>query len=190
MKKHLSKIKQVTIACAISMIIYMLTYWIISAFMKEASGPLYLLVLAIYSLVFMSVFNLILIRRTYIKNYVGEKSVGEKIALQDFKNGYWGFKTDIIFLFKRELSTLVAFALINSASWIMISIDKLIFSKRTITAILLLYAPLNIVGITLPEWANGILGYLLGTILCFAIYLLELVVFRKKWYIHWNEPRR
>ena len=54
-----------------------------------------------------------------------------------------------------------------------------------VTAILLIFAPLNIVGIALPEWANGILGYLLGTILCFAIYLLELVIFRKKWYNKW-----
>ena len=185
MKKYFAKIKQVTIACAISMIIYVLTYWITSAFMNAVSKPLYLLALGIYSLMFMSIFCLILIHRAHIKN-----SVGEEGAMQDFKNGYWGFKTDIIFLIKRELSTLIAFALINSASWIMISIDKLIFSKRTITAILLLYAPLNIVGITLPEWANGILGYLLGTILCFAIYLLELVLFRKKWYMHWNQPRR
>ena len=167
------------------MIVYVLTYWITSAFMNNASKPLYLIVLVIYSLVFMSMFDLVLIHRTYIKN-----SVGEENAMQDFKKGYWGFKTDIIFLIKRELPTLIAFALINGLSWIMISIDKLIFSKRTITAILLLYAPLNIVGVTLPGWANGILGYLFGTILCFAIYLLELVVFRKKWYIHWNEPRR
>lgn len=115
MKKHLAKIKQVTIACAISMIIYVLTYWITSAFMNAVSKPLYWLALGIYSFIFMSVFNLILIHRTYIKN-----SVGEENAIQDFKNGYWGFKTDIILLFKRELSTLLAFALINSASWIMV----------------------------------------------------------------------
>lgn len=185
MKKYFARIKQVTIASAISMIVYVLTYWITSAFMNTASKPLYLIALGIYSLVFMSMFNLVLIYRTYIKN-----SVGEEIAMQDFKNGYWGFKADIIFLMKRELPTLIAFALINGSSWILISIDKLIFSKRTVTAILLVYAPLNIVGITLPEWANGILGYLLGTILCFAIYLLELLIFRKKWYIHWNKPRK
>ena len=185
MKKIFNKIKQITIACAISMFLYVLTYWITSAFMNSTSKHLYLFTLIVYSLVFMGAFNLILIHRTYIKN-----SVGEENAMQDFKKGYWGFKTDIIFLLKRELSTFIAFSLINSASWIMISIDKLIFSKRTVTAVLLLYAPLNIVGITLPAWVNGILGYLIGTILCFAIYLLELVVFRKKWYIHWSETRR
>jgi len=182
MKKHFTRIKQVTIACAISMLIYVLTYWLTSAFMKEASEVQYLLVLGIYSLVFMSVFDLVLIHRTYIKN-----SVGEENALQDFRSGYWGFKRDIIFLMKRELSTLIAFAWINSASWMMISIDKLIFSKRTLSAVLLLYAPLNIVGVILPAWANSILGYLVGTIVCFAIYLVELAVFRKKWYIHRNE---
>lgn len=67
----------------------------------------------------------------------------------------------------------------------MISIDKLIFSKRTITAILLIYSPLNIIGVALPAWLNSILGYLIGTILCFAIYLLELVVFRKRSYTLW-----
>ena len=148
--------------------------------MNEASEPLYLFALATYSLVFMTTFNLILIYITFIR-----KALGEDEAVRDFQNGYWGFKKDIVYLFKRELSTLIAFAMINSASWMMISIDKLIFSKRTITAILLVYAPLNIVGITLPSWANNILGYLLGTIVCFAIYLLELVVCRKKWYKNW-----
>ena len=92
MKKYFARIKQVTIASAISMIVYVLTYWITSAFMNTASKPLYLIALGIYSLVFMSMFNLVLIYRTYIRN-----SVGEEIAMQDFKNGYWGFKADIIF---------------------------------------------------------------------------------------------
>lgn len=177
MKKHFVEIKQVTIACAISMILYVLTYRVTFAFINAVSKTQYLLAMGIYSLIIMCVFNLVLIYRAYIKNHVGEKK-----AIQDFRDGYWGFKTDIIFLLKRELPILFTFALINCASWIMTLIDKLIFSKRTITAILLLYAPLNIIGITLPAWANGILGYFGGTILCFAIYLLELVVFRKKWY--------
>ena len=91
----------------------------------------------------------------------------------------------MVFLFKQELSTFIAFAIINGACRLMILIDKLIFSKRTLTAILLLYTPLNIIGVALPEGGNSILGYLLGTILCFAIYLLELVVFRKKWHKRW-----
>ena len=180
MKKYLIKIKQVTIACAITMGIYLLTYWITSALMNEASEPLYLLALAMYSLVMMTAFDLVLIYITYVR-----KATGEDKAVQDFQDGYWGFKTDIVFLFKQELSTLIAFAMINGASWLMILIDKLIFSKRSLTAILLLYSPLNIIGVALPEWGNSILGYLLGTILCFAIYLLELVVFRKKWYKRW-----
>ena len=180
-KKYLSIIKQVTIASAVSVIIYVFTCWIIAAFMNEVAKTLYWIALVIYSVLFMGVFCLLLIRRIHVRN-----SVGEEKALKDFENGYWGIKKDYIFLFKREISTLIAFAFINGASWIMISIDKLIFSRRTVTAILLLYAPLNIVGITLPEWANGILGYLFGTIFCFAIYLLELVLFRKKWYMHWN----
>ena len=180
MKKYLAKIKQVTIVCAISMVIYLSTYWITSTLMNETSKPLYWLALLIYSLVFMTIFNLILIYITYIR-----KSLGEDDAVQDFQNGYWGFKKDILYLLNRELSTFIAFAMINGASWMLISIDKLIFSKRTVTAILLIFAPLNIVGIALPDWANGILGYLLGTILCFAIYLLELVIFRKKWYNKW-----
>lgn len=180
MKKYLVKIKQVTIACALSMIIYLSTYWITSALMNEASEPLYLFALAMYSLAMMTAFDLVLIFITFVR-----KGSGEDKAVQDFQNGYWGFKTDIVFLFKQELSTFIAFAIINGASWLLILIDKLIFSKRTITAILLLYTPLNVIGVALPEWGNSILGYLLGTILCFAIYLLELVVFRKKWYKRW-----
>lgn len=57
----------------------------------------------------------------------------------------------MVFLFKQELSTFIAFAIINGACRLMILIDKLIFSKRTLTAILLLYTPLNIIGVALPE---------------------------------------
>ena len=167
------------------MIVYISTYWLASAFMNDSSSALYLLVLGIYSLVFMGVFDLILIHRTYIKN-----SSGEELALQDFENGYWGLRRDIAVLAKREFPTFASFALINIMCWVLLSIDKLIFSKRTITAVLLIFAPLNVIGVALPTWANSILGYLLGTILCFAIYLLELVLFRRKWYMHWNEPRR
>lgn len=185
MKKYIARMKQITIASAISMVVYISTYWITSAFMNESSDSVYLLALGIYSLVFMGAFDLILIHRTYIKN-----SSGEENALQDFENGYWGLKRDIVLLIKREFPTFVSFALINIMCWIMLSIDKLIFSKRTITAVLLIFAPLNVIGVILPTWANSILGYLLGTILCFAIYLLELVLFRKKWYMHWNKSRR
>ena len=151
MRKYATKIKQITIACAITMMIYVLTAWITSAFMHEAAKSLYWLALWIYSLALMGVFNLILIYRTYGKN-----AVGEEVARQDFQNGYWGVKNDTIRLIQREFSTFIAFALINGTSWIMISIDKLIFSKRTISAIFLLYAPLNIVSVTLPSWANRI----------------------------------
>lgn len=181
MKKYFAKFKQITVACAITMLLYLATYWITSALMNEAAEPMYRLVLGIYSLVLMSVFDLILIRFAHIK-----KSVGEKAAMQDFKDGYRGLKTDISFLFKRELPTLITLAMINGASWILISLDKLIFSKRTVTAVLLLYAPLNVIGVALPEWGNSILGYLLGTVFCYAIYLAELAMLRKKWYKHWN----
>ena len=184
MKKYWSKIRSVTFACALSLIIYLATYWITSAWMNQTAEPLHLVALGIYSLVFMIAFDLVLIYIVYVRN-----SVGEDDAVRDFQNGYWGINTEIKYLFKRELLTLIVFALINGASWMLISIDKLIFSKRTITAILLIYAPLNIVGVALPAWANGILGYLLGTILCFVIYLLELVIFRKKWYKRWNKTK-
>ena len=185
MKKALAKLKPITIASALSLILYIATYWLTSALMNSAPKPLYLLALTLYSLVFMGAFALLLIYFSKIR-----KSTGDTDAMKDFENGYWGFLTDIKFLFRQERAVLLAFALINGASWALISLDKLIFSKRTVTAILLVYAPLNIVGIALPTWANSILGYLAGTVLCFAIYLLELAIFRKKWYRQWNAPQK
>lgn len=84
MIKYLVKIKQVTIACALSMIIYLSTYWITSALMNEASEPLYLFALAMYSLVMMTAFDLVLIYITYVR-----KGTGEDRAAQDFQDGYW-----------------------------------------------------------------------------------------------------
>lgn len=185
MKIIFDKIKHLTIASLITIVIYIATYWITSALMNEFPKSMYILAIIVYSIVLMGVFNLIFIRRIYVKN-----STGENIASCDFKDGYWGLKHDIAEMFKRELSTLSALAIINITTWFLISMDKLIFSKRTITAILLIYAPLNVIGVALPSWANSILGYLLGTILCFAIYLLELVIYRKRLYVYWNKSKR
>ena len=124
MKKYLVKIKQVTIACALSMIIYLSTYWITSALMNEASEPLYLFALAMYSLAMMTAFDLVLIFITFVR-----KGSGEDKAVQDFQNGYWGFKTDIVFLFKQELSTFIAFAIRGGAIFAFLASDDTFTAK-------------------------------------------------------------
>lgn len=183
MRNMLRKIVQITLACAVSFVFYIVTALITAAIAGEALESLRIVTTLLSSIIYMCIFCLVLIYLFYIR-----KSKGEDMALKDFENGYPGMKGDIALLFRREIKVLVAFVVINAACWSIISIDRLIFSRRTVSAVLLLYAPLNVIGEALPSFANGILGYLVGTVLCFAIYLFALLLFRKRWYKKWNEP--
>lgn len=187
MKKHMKKIAQITIASLISTVIYVFTIGIVSMLLQSvaenfmnASGILW-----ITSLLFVIVFSLALINTLYRKN-----DKGEKIALEDFNSEYIGIINDIKLLFKREINLLYYFLFINGACWIITYIDKLISSKKTFSAIFLVYYPLNCLSVVLPTWLNSVLAYALGPILCFAIYLLTYALVRKKWHKKWTAKEK
>lgn len=181
MKQLFGKVKQITLVSVITMIIWISTSWITGAFMNEATPSTYQIALWIYSFALMAVFALVLIYWAHVK-----KSDGEEMALEDFRDGYWGIKKDLALIFGRERMMIIALFLINMSSWVLISLDKLIFAKRTVTVLLLVYAPLNTIGTALPLWLNSVLGYVLGSVFCAALYLLELVLLRRKWYRKWQ----
>ena len=169
------------------MAIYVFTIGVVSMILQSVTEDFMNVsgILWVTSLLFVVVFSFVLIHELYRKN-----DKGEKIALEDYKTGYIGIINDIKLLFKREINLLYYFLFINGACWIITYIDKLIAGKKTFSAIFLIYYPLNCLSAMLPAWLNSLLSYALGPILCFAIYLLELVIFRKKWYKKWYSKER
>ncbi len=183
----MQKIAQITIASLISTIIYVFTIGIVSMLLQSVAEDFMNTsgILWITSLLFVIVFSMALINTLYRKN-----DKGEKIALEDFNSGYIGIFNDIKLLFKREFNLLYYFLFINGACWIITYIDKLISSKKTFSAIFLVYYPLNCLSVVLPAWLNSILAYALGPILCFAFYLLTYALVRKKWHKKWTAKEK
>lgn len=175
MTNFLLKFKKITLSSIISLVIYIISNGLVTALMKES--PYINIALTAYSIIFMAVFSLLLIYLLYIKD-----DSGTKLVISDYPNEYGGFFYDLKLVLKREINTIIAIFTINIGSWLLISIDKLIFSKRTFSALLLIYAPLNVIGVVLPDWLNSILAYVLGSIFCSAIYIFELILLRTKWY--------
>ncbi|MBQ9749390.1 MAG: hypothetical protein IJV87_02255 [Clostridia bacterium] len=187
MKKHIQKIAQITVASLISTIIYVFTIGIVSMLLQSVAGDFMNAsgILWITSLLFVVVFSLSLINTLHRKN-----DNGEKIALEDYKTGYIGIINDIKLLFKREFNLLYYFLFINGVCWIITYIDKLISAKKTFSAIFLIYYPLNCLSVVLPTWLNSVLAYALGSILCYAIYLLTYALVRKKWHKKWTAKEK
>lgn len=166
------KLLYILISSLLSMVLYLATYWITGTFSELSNGYL---VAWIYVFILTFLFTFIFLYISFIR-----KGTGEKIVEEDFKEKYPGIFKDLLSLFCKEKETFFAIIFINIISWGLISLDKLAFGKRTVSAVLLVFAPLNITGLVFPTWLNGVLSYTLGSVFVFAIYLLELVVYRKK----------
>ena len=165
---------RLTLASFLTLLIYFVANALITAFLNELSVIIALIILVVLIMV---LYVFIVIYLTYIRTGLGEETLWN-----DYPDTYKGTAFDFKVVFREEQKTFLIIFAIDMASWVLTGIDKLIFGKTTITAILLVYAPLNIVGIMLPSWLNGILGYLVGALLVSGIYLLALVMLRRKWY--------
>ena len=169
---------KITIASLLSLILYLILSFVIGALMEAASHIAVNFALGIWAFLVSVVFSYILIYLIYIKDGSGEMKIHE-----DYPIKYTGIIKDIKLVFFQEFKILSTLCSINLASWILTGIDKLIFDRRTVTAVLFIYFPLQSFGVILPEWLNSILAYTIGSIIISMIYLLELVVIRRKWYV-------
>ncbi len=97
------------------------------------------------------------------------------------KEDYHGFKEDIVAFLTSEKSVFLTAAAINIGSWLLINGDRLIFGKRTFSAVLLVYAPMNMLGSSFPEYLS-IVAYVLSSIMLYLFYVVDLALMRKRAY--------
>lgn len=174
--KHDKLFFKVTICSLLTLIFYIIAYAVIGAVTRKISESFSIFIsLLILSIFVMMVYSYLFIYINYIRHGYIEDSLFNK-------DEYSGIKDDIIKFLKNEKSIFITVALVNMGSWLLISLEKLIFGKRVLTAILLIYAPMNIISVALPEWLNGILGYITGSICIYLFYIIELAVIRKLTY--------
>lgn len=170
-------ILKITRASLLAMVLYIILSFAIGAIMGSLSQISINFALGVWAFAVSGVFSYILIYYLYIKDGSGEMKV-----FDDYPKIYTGLKKDIKLVFFQELRVIGTLCAINLISWVLTGIDKLIFGKLTITNILFIYVPLQSFGVVFPEWLNSILSYSIGSIIISMIYLLELVIIRRKWY--------
>ena len=112
------------------------------------------------------------------------KGVEENEIIEDYKNRTYEFRSDCKMVFLRERKLLLTIIGIISACFLLNFVDRLIFGKRTFSAITFLFAPMYMFDMVI---LIPFLGYLLNAFLICLIYLLLVLFHRKKVYRYWNQ---
>ena len=166
----------ITLASLITLVAYLLLFFIWGAILGEVENATFRLFLT--ALMTSVAFGFFLLHRFKIKNSVGEDEV-----VFDYKDRrYISIVDDFKLFIKREIKILIAIACIALACFVLNTFDPLIFGKKTISAITILFAPLCLFDtvVNIP-----FIGYLISAVINCAIYIAFLAIYRKKMYDHW-----
>ncbi len=80
---------------------------------------------------------------------------------------------------RREKGFLLTVFGINLLTWLLAALENLLFHRRIVSAVLVLYAPLNVIG-AVSEKNSLLFGFLLGTPIVLLSYLLTLCLWRRR----------
>ena len=136
----------------------------------------------------MLLFDHLLIYINYVKTGDGPEDVIAEAQKSD--NIHFSFVSDLKNIFTRELRFLVVFGIVSIGSWIISSIDILIFGEQTFSGLVLVFSPLFIVETLLPQAVNGLLGFVLGPPICYCLYVILLCLKRKVWFGKWKKQNK
>ena len=115
------------------------------------------------------------------------KSVGENEVIADYwDRTYTSFADDFKLIIKREARMLVCIAAIILICFALNSFDRLVFGKKTISLPTFLFAPMCLFS-TLFEIT--VLGYIISIVVDCAIYILAVLIYRRKKYNYWMKTK-
>lgn len=135
----------------------------------------------LFFLLTMALFAYLLIRFTYLKGGKGERQYIQSLRETGRLESGVSFSEDCKLLLREEAVMLATLLAIDLLCWGLEAIDVLLFSKQTVTMVLLVFAPMQMLIEVLPDWGYGIVGFLVSAVVDGALYLLILLRFRKKW---------
>lgn len=169
---------QVTASSVLALAIYMILYpfW---GGVVEGLKDYEILALSITASIATISFSVVLFLLSKIR-----KGVEENEVIEDYKNCSYDFWSDCKTVFLREWKLLLTITGIISACFLLNLVDRLIFGKKTFSAITVLFAPTYMFDMVIPI---PFLGYLLNAFLICLIYLLLVLFHRKKVYRYWNQ---
>ena len=166
----------ITLTSLITLVAYIALFFIWGAVLGEVKNATIRLLLIAFMT--SAAFGFFLLRRSKIKNSVGEDEV-----MIDYKDRtYTSIIDDCKLFVKRETKMLIVIACITLVCFILNTLDPLIFGKKTISAITIFFAPMCLFDtvINIP-----FVGYLVSAIVDCAAYIAFLAIYRKKMYDHW-----
>jgi len=170
----------VTIASVITLVAYIALYSIWGAiFSGLENQTLRLFLIALMTTV---AFGFFLLYTHKIK-----KSVGEDEVVSDYKDRkYISFVDDFKLIIKREYKMLVCIVAIVLICFALNTFDSVVFGKKTISFPTFFFAPMCLFGslINIP-----FVGYVLNAVLDCFVYIVFLLVYRKKKYNYWMKNK-
>ncbi len=167
----------ITLASVITLVAYIALYAIWGAILSELENP----TLKLFLIAFMTTvaFGFFLLYTSKIR-----KSVGEDEVVSDYKDKkYTSLIDDFKTIINREAKTLICIAVIVLICFVLNTFDRLVFEKKTIVSFpAFFFAPMCLFGsfIHIP-----FVGYALSAVSDCLVYIIFLLIYRKKKYNYW-----
>lgn len=174
------RLKNITLANLCALLLYLVSALFANTILSAVS-PTKTVALTILCLLTMALFSYLLFRFTYLKNGKGERQYIQSLRETGRLESGISFSEDCKLLLREEAAMLITISAINLLCWGLDAIDVLLFSKQTVTMVLLLFAPMQMLIDVLPDWGYGVFGFFISAVVDVAMYLLLLLRYRKKW---------
>ena len=168
----------ITLASIITLVAYIALYAIWGALLSGIESQV--LHLLLISLITTAAFSFFLLYTSKIK-----KSVGEDEVVSDYKDRtYTSFVDDFKLIIKRESKMLICIAVIVLICFALNRFDTLVFGKKTISLPTFFFLPMYIFGTLI-----SFVGELFSAVLSCTLYIVFLLIYRKKKYDYWSENK-
>ena len=180
MKRTLWKI---TLASLLTLVAYLALYMIWGAILSGVESPT--LRLTLIALMTAVAYGAVLL-------YVGKirGGAGEDEVMEDYRNErYTSLTGDLKKLLRREAGTLLCLAIISVACCVVNTLDMVIFGKKAVSGITLIYAPLCLFSSVSENLWLAFPLYVLSVAVAGAAYVVFLLIYRKKKYKYWMENK-
>ena len=180
MKRTLWKI---TLASLLTLVAYLALYMIWGAILSGVESQT--IRLSLIALMTSVAYGAVLLYVSKIRVGVGEDEV-----MEDYRDGkYSSLADDLKKLLRREAKTLLCMAIITVACCVINTLDMVIFGKKAVSGITLVYAPLCLFSSVSENLWLAFPLYALSMAVAGAAYVVFLLIYRKKKYMYWMENR-
>ena len=174
----------ITLASTLTLVAYIALYFIWGAILNSLESDLLKSIL-VASMTTVA-FAYILLCTSKVKDEVGENEI-----ISDYKEKeYTSLKDDFKLILKRESKTLISIAVIVILCFILNTIDSQIFRKKTISFPAFFFAPMCLFSTPFESFSGlSFIGYILNAIINPILYMLFLLLYRKKKYNYWMKNK-